>query len=110
MGPHQRMQERSFFRGPPRLIGAPFWAVSGVFVPRHETDSTFAGASLRWHETAITIASDKESFSSYFVRAKVMAVSTGCAVRRAKVLAVSNLPRHRALCAKTFALLGLVWV
>lgn len=96
MGPHQRMQERSFFRGPPRLIGAPFWAVSGVFVPRHET--------------AITIASDKESFSSYFVRAKVMAVSTGCAVRRAKVLAVSNLPRHRALCAKTFALLGLVWV
>lgn len=33
MGPHQRMQERSFFRGPPCLIGAPFWAVSGLFVP-----------------------------------------------------------------------------
>ena len=97
------MQERSFFRGPPCLIGAPFWAASGLFVPRHETDSTFAGASLQWHETAITIVSDKESVSSYFARAKVMAVSMGRAAWRVKVLPVSKSPRHRVLSAKKFA-------
>ena len=104
MGPHQRMQGRSFFRGPPRLIGAPFWAVSGVFVPRHETDSTFAGASLQWHETAITTASGERPFLGQIEPAKVLAVSIGRAAWRAKALAVSTLPRHRVLCAKEFAL------
>ena len=81
-----------------------------MFVPRLETDSTFAGASLQWHETAITTASGERPFLGQIEPAKVLAVSIGRAAWRAKVLAVSKLPRHRVLCAKEFALLGLVWV
>lgn len=75
-----------------------------MFVPRLETDSTFAGASLQWHETAITTASGERPFLGQIEPAKVLAVSIGRAAWRAKVLAVSTLPRHRVLCAKEFAL------
>jgi len=68
-----------------------------------ETDSTFAGASLQWNETAITIAGEERPFSGQFQPAKVLAVSMGRAAWRAKVLAVSKLVRHRILCAKKFA-------
>ena len=42
--------------------------------------------------------------------AKVLVVSMGRAAWLAKVLLVSKLPRLRVLCAKKFALRGLVWV
>ena len=107
---------RSFVRSPPCLVGA-LGAIAGVFALRDETDSTFAGASLQWNETAITIAGDERPFSGQFQpakvlavsmgraawRAKVLAVSMGRAAWRAKVLAVSKLVRHRILCAKKFA-------
>nr|WP_314844160.1 hypothetical protein [Schaalia odontolytica] len=74
-----------------------------MFALRDETDSTFAGASLQWNETAITIAGEERPFSGQFQTAKVLAVSMGRAAWRAKVLAVSKLVRHRILCAKKFA-------
>ena len=92
------------------LIGAPGGTLSGVFVPRYETDSTFASTSLQRNETAIAFASDERPFLGYFDPAKVLVVSMGRAVWRAKVLVVSKLPRHRVLCAKKFALRGLEWV
>ena len=37
-------------------------AIVGVFVPRYETDSTFASTSLQRNETAIAFASDERPF------------------------------------------------
>ena len=71
-------------------------AIVGVFVPRYETDSTFASTSLQRNETAIAFASDERPFLGHF--------------DPAKVLVVSKLPRHRVLYAKKFALRGLEWV
>ena len=99
-------------------------AIVGVFVPRYETDSTFASTSLQRNETAIAFASDERPLLGHFDPAKVLSVSRGRAawpakvllvsrgraVCRAKVLVVSKLPRHRVLCAKKFALRGLEWV
>ena len=113
-------------------------AIVGVFVPRYETDSTFASTSLQRNETAIAFASDERPFLGHFDPAKVLPVSmeraawlakvlvvsmgraAWCAkvlvvsmeraVWRAKVLVVSKLPLHRVLCAKKFALRGLEWV
>ena len=99
-------------------------AIVGVFVPRYETDSTFASTSLQRNETAIAFASDERPFLCHFDPAKVLSVSMGCAawpakvlvvsmeraVWRAKVLPVSKLRRHRVLCAKKFALRGPEWV
>ena len=85
-------------------------AIVGVFVPRYETDSTFASTSLQRNETAIAFASDERPFLCHFDPAKVLVVSMGRAAWRAKVLVVSKLPRHRVLCAKKFALRGLEWV
>jgi len=95
-----------------------------VFVPRYETDSTFASTSLQRNETAIAFASDERPFLGHFDpakvlsvsmeraawRAKVLVVSMGRAAWRAKVLPVSKLRRHRVLCAKKFALRGPEWV
>ena len=81
-----------------------------MFVPRYETDSTFASTSLQRNETAIAFASDERPFLGHFDPAKVSSVSMGRAVWRAKVLVVSKLPRHHVLCAKKFALRGLEWV
>lgn len=113
-------------------------AIVGVFVPRYETDSTFASTSLQRNETAIAFASDERPFLGHFDPAKVLPVSmeraawlakvlvvsmgraAWCAkvlvvsmeraVWRAKVLVVSKLPLHRVLCAKKFALRGPEWV
>ena len=113
-------------------------AIVGVFVPRYETDSTFASTSLQRNETAIAFASDERPFLGHFDPAKVLSVSMGRAVWRAKVLSVSmgravwrakvlvvlrgraawrakvlpvsKLRRHRVLCAKKFALRGPEWV
>ena len=99
-------------------------AIVGVFVPRYETDSTFASTSLQRNETAIAFASDERPFLCHFDpakvlsvsmgraawRAKVLVVSMGRAAWRAKVLPVSKLRRHRVLCAKKFALRGPEWV
>ena len=95
-----------------------------MFVPRYETDSTFASTSLQWNETAIAFASDERPFLGHFDPAKVLVVSMGRAAWsakvlvvlrgraawRAKVLPVSKLRRHRVLCAKKFALRGPEWV
>ena len=91
------------FAVPPFLIGAPGGTLVGVFVPRYETDSTFASTSLQRNETAIAFASDERPFLGHFDPAKVLVVSMGRAAWRAKVLAVSKLVRHRILCAKKFA-------
>ena len=113
-------------------------AIVGVFVPRYETDSTFASTSLQRNETAIAFASDERPFLGHFDpakvlpvsmeraawlakvlvvsmgravwRAKVLVVLRGRAAWRAKVLLVSKLRRHRVLCAKKFALRGPEWV
>ena len=97
------------FAVPPCLIGAPGGTLVGVFVPRYETDSTFASTSLQRNETAIAFASDGRPFWRDFDLAKVLVVSMGRAAWRAKVLPVSKLPRHRVLCAKKLALRGLEW-
>jgi len=93
-----------------RAIPMCLGAIVGVFVPRYETDSTFASTSLQRNETVIAFASDERPFLGHFDPAKVLSVSMGRAAWPAKVLAVSKLPRHRVLCAKKFALRGLVWV
>ena len=95
------------FAVPPCLIGAPGGTLVGVFVPRYETDSTFASTSLQRNETAIAFASDGRPFWRDFDLAKVLVVSMGRAAWRAKVLPVSKLPRHRVLSAKIVALLAL---
>ena len=73
-----------------------------------ETPVTFAGAGRALIETAIAFASDERPFLGHFDPAKVLVVSMGRAAWPAKVLLVSKLPRHRVLCAKKFALLGLM--
>ena len=98
------------FAVPPCLIGAPGGTLVGVFVPRYETAIAFARLYLCGIETAVAFASDERPFSGQFEPAKVLAVSTGRAAWRAKVLPVSKLPRHRVLCAKKLALRGLEWV
>ena len=89
-----------------RTIPMCLGAIVGVFVPRYETDSTFASTSLQRNETAIAFASDERPFLGHFDPAKVLSVSMGRAAWPAKVLVVSKLPCHRVLCAKKFALLG----
>ena len=64
-------------------------AIVGVFVPRYETDSTFASTSLQRNETVIAFASDERPFLGHFDPAKVLPVSVGRAVWPAKVLPVS---------------------
>ena len=99
------------FAVPPCPVGAPGLAIVGVFVPRYETDSTFASTSLQQNETVIAFASDERPLLGHFDPAKVLSVSMGRAAWPAKVLVVSKLPRDRVLCAKKFALrdLQLVW-
>ena len=83
------------FAVPPCPVGAPGLAIVGVFVPRYETDSTFASTSLQQNETVIAFASDERPLLGHFDPAKVLSVSRGRAVCRAKVLLVS---RGRAVC------------
>ena len=88
------------FAVPPCPVGAPGLAIVGVFVPRYETDSTFASTSLQQNETVIAFASDERPLLGHFDPAKVLLVSRGRAVCRAKVLVVSKLPSSRAMCEK----------
>ena len=102
------------FAVPPCPVGAPGLAIVGVFVPRYETDSTFASTSLQQNETVIAFASDERPLLGHFDPAKVLSVSRGRAawpakvllvsrgraVCRAKVLVVSKLPSSRAMCEK----------
>ena len=67
-------------------MGVSGGAISGVFVPRHETDSTFASTSLQRNETAIAFASGERPILGQF--------------EPAKVLVVSKLPSSRAMCEK----------
>ena len=46
----------------PCVAGVPGGAIAGVFVPRYETDSTFASTSLQRNETAIAFASAERPF------------------------------------------------
>ena len=46
----------------PCVVGVPGGAIAGVFVPRYETDSTFASTSLQRNETAIAFASAERPF------------------------------------------------
>ena len=77
------------FAVPPCPVGAPGLAIVGVFVPRYETDSTFASTSLQRNETAIAFASDERPFLGHFDPAKVLVVSMERAAWLAKVLVVS---------------------
>ncbi len=74
-----------------------------------ETIVAFARWCVCGIETAIAFAGEKWAFLVRFSGAEVMAVSTvpccGCAV----VLLVSTSPCFCVLCAKYFALLGLMW-
>ena len=89
-----------------------------------ETVVAFAGAGRASIETAIAFAGAKWAFSVQFSgaevmpvsmvavqgRALVMVVSRWSASAVAVVMAVSQLPRGCVLCAKNFALRGLMWV
>ena len=89
-----------------------------------ETAIAFACACMRGIETAITFAGEKRAILVQFPGAKVSLVSMVAVRGRAVVPAVScwpasvaaeaslvsKLARGRVLCAKKFALLGLVWV
>ena len=78
------------FAVPPCPVGAPGLAIVGVFVPRYETDSTFASTSLQQNETVIAFASDERPLLGHFDPAKVLSVSRGRAAWPAKVLLVSR--------------------
>ena len=73
-----------------------------------ETAVTFAGAGRASTETAIAFACEKRAFLVHFSVAEVMSVSVVPCWGRAVVLLVSMSPRCRSLCAKKFALLGLM--
>ena len=73
-----------------------------------ETGVAFAGAGRASDETDIAFAGEKKLFWARFSVAEVMVVSTVAVWGRALVMAVSTSPRHSCLCAKKFALLGLM--
>ena len=73
-----------------------------------ETAVTFARWYLCGIETAITFAGAKSVFLARFSGAEVSLVSAVPCWERAVVLVVSTSPCCCALCAKTFALRGLV--
>ena len=89
-----------------------------------ETPVAFARSSVRGVETVVAFAGEKWAFLVQFSGAEVMVVSMVAVWGRAVVPAVScwpasaaaeaslvsKLARGRVLCAKRFALLGLVWV
>ena len=94
-------------QGPPPPTGAAAWPCRpGVRLP--ETVIAFAGAGRASIETAVAFVGAKWVFLVQFSGAEVMVVSMvavqGCAV----VLVVSTSPRCCALCAKRFALRGLM--
>ncbi|MEZ7679127.1 hypothetical protein O3645_06655 [Pauljensenia sp. 27098_8_107] len=73
-----------------------------------ETTIAFARAGRAPIETDIAFAGEKWAFWVRFSVAEVMAVSRWPASVVAEVSLVSTLSRHSCLCAKKFALLGLM--
>ena len=74
-----------------------------------ETTVAFARVCLRGVETAIAFAGEKWVFLVHFPGAEVTPVSAFPCWGRAVVLLVSTSPCFCVLCAKYFALLGLMW-
>ena len=74
-----------------------------------ETVIAFACWYLCGIETAIAFAGKKKLFLAQFSGAEVMGVSMVAVQGSAVVLSVSKSPCCRAMCAKKFALLGLMW-
>ena len=97
---------------------------AGIGSLSRETAIAFASSHVRRVETAIAFAGEKRAFLMQLSGAEVMAVSMGAVQRRAvvtvvsrwpvsvaaEVLLVSKLARRCVLCAKKFALRGLVCV
>mgnify|MGYP006957079337 CR=1 FL=1 len=73
-----------------------------------ETGGTFARVYLRRIETAIAFAGEKKLYFVHFSVAVVPAVSCWPASVAAEASLVSKLARGRVLCAKKFALRGLM--
>ena len=94
-------------QSPPSPTGTAAWPCRpGVRLP--ETVVAFARWYLWWVETVIAFAGAKWVFLVQFSGAEVMSVSAVPCWGRAVVLLVSTSPRCCALCAKKFALRGLM--
>ena len=94
-------------QSPPSPTGTAAWPCRpGVRLP--ETVVAFAGAGRASIETVIAFAGEKWVFLVHFSGAEVMPVSRLPCWGRAVVLLVSTSPRCCALCAKKFALRGLM--
>ena len=94
-------------QGPPPPTGAAAWPCRpGVRLP--ETVIAFAGAGRASIETAVAFAGAKWVFLVQFSGVEVMVVSMVAVQGRAVVLVVSTSPCCRAMCAKKFALRGLM--
>ena len=83
-------------------------AFAGACRASIETPVAFAGAGRASIETPVAFAGEKWAFWVRFSVAEVMVVSMVAVLGRALVMAVSTSPRHSCLCAKKFALLGLM--
>ena len=74
-----------------------------------QTGVAFAGAGRAVTETGVASAGEKKLFLARFSGAEVSSVSRVPVQGRALVMVVSQLPRGCVLCAKKFALRGLMW-
>ena len=93
----------------PRLRPRVLWSGSADQATRlPETVVAFAGAGRASTETVVAFAGAKRVFLVHFSGAEVMPVSEVPCWGRAVVMVVSQLPRGCVLCAKKFALLGLI--
>ena len=89
-------------------MGTAAWPCRpGVRLP--ETVIAFVRSYPCGIETVIAFAGEKWAVLARFSGAEVMVVSMVAVQGRAVVLVVSTSPRCCALCAKKFALLGLMW-
>ena len=86
---------------------APQWP-AGITNLSRETGVAFACAGSAPTETAIAFAGEKWAILVRFSVAEVMLVSRWSAAAVAEVSLVSTSPRHSSLCAKKFALCGLM--
>ena len=94
-------------QSPPSPTGTAAWPCRpGVRLP--ETVVAFVGAGRASIETVIAFAGEKWVFLVHFSGAEVMPVSRLPCWGRAVVLLVSTSPHCCALCAKKFALRGLM--
>ena len=94
--------------GPHHCLRAPRPGPVDQAARLSETIVAFARLCLCGIETAIAFAGEKWVFLLQLLGAEVMPVSTVAVQGRAEASSVSRSPRCRALCAKKFALLGLM--